>query len=161
MSGCVWMTQRRLEEVYIIPWRSSSRMSWKGTCFIWGLPHMGIYYVDCVSVSYDQITRLCQPSLDRSHSALYTAARMIFSKNKFGHCSPSSLRLNILTFPLTPRIKSNKVLICPQGSARSGFCLMLTLWELKPHGSPFTSLDTHSPYCYYYTCIFASPLQPS
>lgn len=49
LGKCVCMTRRTCEEVSIIPWRNSSWISCKGTCFIWGLPHMGICYVGSVS----------------------------------------------------------------------------------------------------------------
>lgn len=105
LGKCVCMTQRKFEEVYIIPQWSSSSISWKGMCFTLELPHVGIYYVDSVSVSYEQITCLLKSTLEHFQSVLYTAARMIFLKNKCEHCSPSSPHLNILTLPFIPRIK--------------------------------------------------------
>lgn len=87
LGKCVCMTQRKSEEVSIIPRRSSSQISWKGTCFTRELPHMGIYYVDSVSVSYEQITRLLKSILEHFQSVLYTAATMIFLKHKRGCCS--------------------------------------------------------------------------
>lgn len=105
LGKCVCMTQRKFEEVYIIPRWSSSSISRKGTCFTLELPHVGIYYVDSVSVSYEQITCLLKSILEHFQSVLYTAARMIFLKNKCECCSPSSPHLYILTLPFISSIE--------------------------------------------------------
>lgn len=120
LGKCVCMTQRKFEEVYIIPRRSSYWISWKSTCFTQELPHMGIYYVDSVSASHEQITCLLTSILEHFQSVLYTAVRMIFLKNKCGCCSSSSIHVNILTLPSLCRVKknSNKVLLHLQGPAR-------------------------------------------
>lgn len=73
LGKCVCMTRRTFEEVAIIPWRNSSWISCKGTCFIWGLPHMGICYVG--SVSFLWINHL-SPSI-------YSGSFPVFSS----HCS--------------------------------------------------------------------------
>lgn len=105
LGECVCRTQRKSEEVYMVPRQSSSSISWKGACSTLEWPHMGIHYADSVSVSYEQITCLLKSILEHFQSVLYTAARMIFLKNKWERGSPSSLHLNVLTLPFIPRIK--------------------------------------------------------
>lgn len=136
------LTQRRLEEVYIIPWRSPSAIFRKGTCFILGAALHGIRDVHSVSASYDKITCLFP---DHFHSVPYNAAEWSFWKTNWVTAPHLPY---ILTFCLTPGIKNNKGVICPQGPARSGFRPMPTL----PQGSPFTSLNTCSFCCYCCTC---------
>lgn len=108
----------------------------------WGPPYMGyVMYILCQlhmtkSLAYFQIISILsltmQPEWSFWKTIWVTAPHLPY----------------ILTFCLTPEIKNNNGVICPQGPARSGFCPMLTL----PQGSPFTSLNACSFCCYYCTC---------
>lgn len=137
LAKCVCMTQRKCEEVSIIPRRSSSWISGKGTCFIRGLPHTGTSYLDCLSVSYEQITCHLKFIPGCFQSVLYTAARMIFFENKFGRCPPPSSHWNILSFPFLLGWKAIKASLTLKVLQNVALFLMPNLWELGHAGHCF------------------------
>lgn len=139
------MTQRKFQEIHVIPWRSSSWISCKGTCFTQGLLHTGIYYAHSMSFSYEQITRLPKPVRHSFQSIFAVQPERSLLKNKFDHYS-SSTHLNILTVFFYSYNENQKVFTYLQGSAGCGF------WLCPPCGNSSHRVTFHfSEHTFYHT----------